>query len=435
MAVSVRALREALVGVVGAGGLLADPASLARYAVDGLLPAWVALPATVDEVGRLLAVAAEERLAVIPRGSGTLMGLGNPPSRADLVCDLSRLSGLVAYEPDDLTVTAQCGIPLEALSARLAERRQFLPLDPLKGMSRSAGGVLATNGSGPLRFRYGTARDLLLGVRFVQPNGTVTWGGARVVKSVTGYDIPKLMVGALGTLGILVEATLRLHPLPEAEATWLVTFSSPERAASLLERVLGSTLQPNRLEIVSGLGLGGQRDGSAMVAISFGSVPEAVRSQGERLAAMGRREGGHVTSADPEFWLRLGTTLAEAAIVLKIAALPSETAALCAEVRRLADGLGLSAAVIAEAGCGVVHVGMGGDLSPERWERHLVAPLRERVVPSGGSAVVERAPRQLKDRLDVWGPLEPGALTIMKRLKAEFDPLGILNPGRYVDRI
>ncbi|MBI4588773.1 MAG: FAD-binding oxidoreductase [Candidatus Rokubacteria bacterium] len=422
-------------GVVGPDRLLTDPSARGRCAVDGLVPAWVAFPAGVDEVSGLLAVATEERLAVVPRGSGALMDLGNPPRRLDLVIDLSRLAGLVAYEPDDLTVTVQCGMPLAALQERLGPRRQFLPLDPLEGMSRSVGGVIAANGSGPLRFRYGTARDLLLGVRFVQPDGTVTWGGSKVVKSVSGYDIPKLMVGSLGTLGILVEATLRLHPVPDAEATWLVTFSSRERAAAFLERVLDSPFQANRLEIVSLPVLGRGSSGGATVAISFGSVEEAVRSQGESVTAIARREGGRVATGDAGFWSRLGAPLAESDLVLKIATLSSETTALTGELERLAAGLGAAARVVGEAGNGLLHAGVTGNLTAEAWDNRVVAPLRERVTPAGGSVVVERAPRELKERLDVWGPVEAGVRAIMKRLKTEFDPRGVLNPGRFVGRI
>jgi glycolate oxidase FAD binding subunit len=256
-----------------------------------------------------------------------------------------------------------------------------------------------------------------------------------VVKSVTGYDIPKLLVGSLGTLGILVEATLRLHPLPEAEATWLATFATAEGARGFLARVLDGALQPNRLEILNGPVQGGRSDGSLTVAISFGSVADAVKSQGESATALAHREGGQLQPAEPGFWSRLGDALARAQVLLKIATLASETAALAGEVERLGLDLGMTTLVVGEAGNGVLHAGLAGPLVPERWGADLVARLRERVAAHGGSVVVERAPREVKDRLDVWGPLDPGVLAIMKRLKAEFDPLGVLNPGRFVDGI
>jgi len=429
--VSSHALTDALAGIVGKDRLLTDAASLASRAVDGALPAWIVRPESVDDVSRLLRLAAEERLAVAPRGSGTLMGLGNPPRRLDGVLDLAGLAAVVDYEPADLTTTVQCGIPLAALAPRLAAQRQFFPLDPLDGSSRSVGGVLATNASGPLRYRYGTPRDLLLGVRFVQADGTVTWGGARVVKSVTGYDVPKLMVGSLGTLGVLVEATLRLHPVPEAERTWVVTFATAERAAGLLAAILDSSLQPNRLQILSGTAAAG----GAAVAVSFGSVPEAVTAQGEDLVAIARGEGRRVVTAEGDFWSRPWGFLADATVVLKVAAPPSEAAALCGEIQRLATGIGIVAGILGEAGNGVLHVALTGTLSAAEWESRVIGALRARVAPAGGSVVVERAPREVKERLDVWGPVEPETLALMKRLKSEFDPLGTLNPGRYVDRI
>ncbi|MEK6667077.1 MAG: FAD-binding oxidoreductase [candidate division NC10 bacterium] len=434
MPVSSHALTDALAGIVGKDRLLTDSASLASCAVDGALPAWIVRPESVDDVSRLLRLAAEERLAVAPRGSGTLMGLGNPPRRLDGVLDLSGLAAVVDYEPADLTATVQCGIPLAALAPRLAAQRQFFPLDPLDGSSRSVGGVLATNASGPLRYRYGTPRDLLLGVRFVQADGTVTWGGARVVKSVTGYDVPKLMVGSLGTLGVLVEATLRLHPVPESEGTWVVTFPAAERAAGLLAAILDSSLQPNRLAILSGTAAA-RTAGAAALAVSFGSVPEAVTAQGEDLVQIARGEGGRAVAAEGDFWSRPWGFLAGAAVVLKVAAPPSEAAALCGKIQQLATGIGISAGILGEAGNGVLHVALTGTLSAAEWESRVIGALRARVAPAGGSVVVERAPREVKERLDVWGPVEPETLALMNRLKSEFDPLGTLNPGRYVDRI
>jgi len=390
-------------------------------------------------VSGLLRLASEEGLAVVPRGTGERMALGNLPARVDLVVDLSRLSELLEYEPDDLTVTVQAGITLEALAARLAVRRQFLPLDPLIGTPRTVGGVLAVNDAGPLRFRYGTARDLLLGVRFVQAGGTLTWGGAKVVKSVTGYDVPKLLVGSLGSLAILAELTLRLHPIPEAEGHWLVGFPSVERAGEFLATILDSSLQPSRLELLSGavltdLGLPPPR---AAVAVTVGSVPEAVRSQGDALADLARRHGagGHAPIA-ADLWPRLGRVLGtDGDVLLKVSTLPALTAGRLSLIEALATPLGVTTRMVAEAGNGVLRIRLGGRLSAEEWERGVVRPLRELVAPEGGSVVVEAAPRALKERLDVWGPIEPGALAIMKRLKAEFDPRGILNPGRFVDRI
>ncbi|MBI4562340.1 MAG: FAD-binding oxidoreductase [Candidatus Rokubacteria bacterium] len=436
MAVSAAALTELLAAIVGSEGLSTDPESLERYALDGAKPRWVARPTTVEELARLLSLASEEHLAVVPRGNGGRMGLGNLPARVDLVVELSRLSELVEYQPDDLTVTVQAGMTLQALATRLAPRRQFLPLDPLVGSARTVGGVMAVNDAGPLRLRYGTARDLLLGIRFVQADGTLTWGGAKVVKSVTGYDIPKLLVGSVGSLGVMAEMTLRLHPLPAAEGNWLVSFPTAERAGEFLALILDSSVQPSRLELLNGEALRelGLPASPAAVAVTAGSVVDAVRSQGEALIDLARRSGAEpCTPVNSSFWLGLGRVLsAEGDLVVKIATLPALTANRLALIEALASALGLRAWVVAEAGNGVLRSRLAGRLSVEAWEREAIVPLRERVAPEGGSVVVEAAPRALKERLDIWGPIDPGLLAIMKRLKAEFDPRGILNPGRFV---
>src|SRR6516162_606067 len=226
MSVAARSLGEAFAAIAGRDRVLDDPQSLAAAAIDGLIPKWIVRPTSVDQLGPMLALAGEARLAVVPRGGGNALELGNPPARLDVVLDLVGLDRVIEYNPDDLTITVQAGITAGALAARLAAHRQWLALDPPGSAARTVGGIAATNASGPLRGRYGTMRDLLLGVRFVQADGVLTWGGSKVVKSVSGYDVPKLMVGALGTLGVLAELTLRLHPTPPTERTWLVPVES-----------------------------------------------------------------------------------------------------------------------------------------------------------------------------------------------------------------
>src|SRR5262245_15285424 len=180
------AFAEALAEIVGAEHLDTDAEALAGHAIDGVVPRVAARPGSVQELSRLVALARAEGLAVAPRGSGSSLALGLPPRRLDLVVDLRRLDRVMEWVPDDMVATVEAGVTLGALAARLRGHRQRLPLDPPGAAARTIGGVLATGASGPLRFRYGGPRDLLLGVRFVQADGTVTWGGSRVVKSVSG---------------------------------------------------------------------------------------------------------------------------------------------------------------------------------------------------------------------------------------------------------
>ena len=433
MAVSAPALGDAIAAIVGGEHLTTAPSQLAAAAVDGVTPRWLARPGSLDEVGRVMALASAEGLAVAPRGTGSALDLGAPPLRLDAVLDLSRLAGILDYVPADMVATVQAGVTLETLGRELGKHGQMLALDPYGGGSRTVGGVLATNASGQRRFRYGTGRDLLLGARFVQADGTVTWGGSKVVKSVTGYDIPKLLTGSLGTLGVIAEATLRLHPVQPASGSWLFSFTSREAAAALVAAVLGGSLEPERLAWLNAGALErvGSEKAEAAVAVSVATVAEAVTSQGAELSSMASRLGARVSALDEGFWTRMGGALASSTVV-KLATEIRRLPFWAGEVERVTSGHGLTVSLVGEAGNGILRAALEGSVAPDTWAREIVAPLREALVGEGGSLVVERAPLDLKFAADVWGPIPTVALAVMRRLKAEFDPRGVLNPGRFV---
>ena len=429
MSVTTRSLTGALATIVGADGVRDDAATLAGAAVDGHTPRGVVAPATAQQLAQVLALARAEALAVVPRGSGGNLEQGGPPRRVDLVVDLRRLDAVVEHNPDDLTISVQAGMTAGALAARLARHRQALPLDPPGWSARTLGGIAATQASGPLRMRYGTMRDLLLGVRFVQADGVLTWGGAKVVKSVTGYDVPKLMVGALGTLGVLVELTLRLHPAPEAEGTWLATFRSAAQAEACVARLLGSTLQPNRLEMLDDRALAacGLAPAAAALAISIATVEPAVRAQAMGLADLVARDGGTLETTGPSVWSEYDRMLSAAGgVTLRIGTVPSRLAATFAEAR---SALG----TVAVAGC----AGLGAlrariETADVTVVARGIERLRAFVAPVDGGVVIERGPRALREAVDPWGPVPPPALAVMRAIKQEFDPGGGLNPGRFV---
>jgi len=433
MAVSSPALAEALAGLVGRAHVIDASDALDAHAVDGLRPRWVTRPARVEEVSGLLALARAEGLAVSARGSGAAVGLGNPPRRLDFVIDLVRLDAVTEYVAEDMVVSVEAGLTLGALARRLGGKGQMLPLDPIGGASRTIGGVLATNASGPLRFRHGTGRDLALGVRFVQADGTITWGGAKVVKSVTGYDVPKLLVGSLGTIGVIVGATLRVRPLPAASATWRIALPSRAVTESVLAALLDSGLEPDRVTLLNGAAgrACGHPDEQASLLVSFGSVCEAVESQSGALARLARAHGGEVEKQPESSWTRLDDAL-DAPVLLRLACEPKNVVFWLAELEQLAAGLGLHVSAVAQAGNGVLQAALIGTLPASRLDVALARPLREGLATEGGSLVIERAPAALKTALEVWGSIRQDSLTIMARLKHEFDPDGILNPGRFV---
>jgi len=436
MAVAARSIGEALVTIAGRDRVRDDAGSLDAATVDGLRPRWVVRPVSLDQLSRVVALAYDGGLAVVPRGAGSALELGHPPSRVDIVADLSGLDQMIEYNPDDLTITAQAGMSAGALAALLAPRRQWLPIDPPGIAARTLGGITATNASGPLRARFGGLRDLLLGVRFVQPDGVVTWGGAKVVKSVSGYDVPKLMVGALGTLGVLAELTLRLHPLPDTERSWLVTLERAQAAQEFVARLVDSPLQPSRIELFNDNALKLLRADLAGVgvAVSIGSVADAVREQGERLSTMATAAGAQIVPLPDGFWGRVDSAMAPPPgfTVLHVTSLTgrlADTADALEDIARAAA----PGAEVRLSGCaslGTFRVLVGGASDAEM--AAVTTRVRAWVGEVGGSAVVARGSVELRRAVDPWGLVDPGAFALMRALRDEFDPKRVLNPGRYV---
>ncbi len=421
-----------------------------QYAVDGLVPRRVERPKTVEEVAEALRQAAAASEAVIPWGAGTKQGLGNVPRAYDVALDLSALDQVLEYEPADLVVTVQAGIPLARLQARLAESGQFLALDPPYAGRATLGGTLATNASGPSRLLYGTARDLVLGLRVATTEGELVKSGGRVVKNVVGYDLNKMHVGGLGTLGVIVEATLKVHPLPAAEATVLATFRALQPAHGAAGRIARSALYPRAVELVrapletpDGLavpddGRSGEAPWRVLVwaAGSPATVDRQVRDATawchEAGAAEVRRLEGdehrRLWSAVREFGRDGGSGAASRPTLLKLTCRPSQLVELMPAVERLVPAGEGPPPMVAHAGSGVLYVALGS-LEPDQ-----LRPLVELAAARGGSAVVEQAPLDVRRVLDIWGPVR-GDFDLMQRLKQTFDPRGTLNPGRFVGRL
>jgi glycolate oxidase FAD binding subunit len=435
--------------IVGAEHVRTGPAA-APFAVDGLTPAVVASPGSEEEVSRLLAAAHELEAAVAPWGGGTKMGLGAPPRRLDLALSLARLNRAVEYEPADMTASFQAGMTLAAVQAHLGEKGQFVALDPPLANQATLGGILAANASGPRRLRYGTARDLVIAVRIVHADGTVTKGGAKVVKNVTGYDMNKLYIGSLGTLGVLTEVTFRLYPLPAAEETQLCAFRTPEAAGAAVAEILGSPLVPHAVELLSG----GAAEVAARAAgvpwaagqvglgVMIGSVPEAVRAQLHDVARFCRGAG---STADHSLTGAAHTACWDAirefpgrgaarSLVLKGSVPLTRVPELMSRGEGLAGQRHLACQAVAEAGSGIVRFSVDGAAAPAERVADYVETVRGVASELGGHLVVLEAPLPVKQRVDVWGPVGK-ALRLMQGLKAQFDPKGILNPGRFVGGI
>ena len=432
-------LGQALAEAVAPGTVVAGERAEART-VAGIAPRFVAEPTTVSGVSRVLALASAHGLGVVPVGGGARLAWGAPPRRLDVVVSLARLDRVLAHEAADLTLSVECGATLEVLDTVLRPHRQFIPLDPARPHASTIGGLIATGAAGPYRARYGTMRDLLLGLTVVKADGTVVKGGGRVVKNVTGYDIPKLHVGALGTLGVIVEAHLRLHPRPTEERSWVVGFASPEAALEAALAVRDTSVVLSRCQLVTAgalRALGEPEPPGAALGITIGSVPEAVRSQGERVAEICGRAGGpaiEIPQADA-WWRRIAdvtwpegpaTTLS-----VRIGTRPSDVVKAL-RVLEAIQPAGSALRATSDVATGVLLVAV----APVEARRvgDVVARVREGLTPLEGTCVVEHAPPDALPGLDVWGVVG-GGLEPMRRLKQELDPAGILNPGRYVGGI
>jgi glycolate oxidase FAD binding subunit len=424
---------------VAPGMLLSGEPARART-VGGLAPRFVAEPTTVIGVSRVLAVASDHRLAVVPAGAGARLGWGAPPRRLDIVLSLARLDRVLAHEPEDLTLSVQCGARLDALDASLRPHRQFIPLDPARPETSTVGGLIATGAAGPYRARYGTMRDLLVGLTVVRANGTIVKGGGRVVKNVTGYDIPKLHVGALGTLGVVVEAHLRLHPRPAEERTWVFAFSSVEAALETALEIRDTTVVLSRCQLLTAGALratGETAPPEAALAVTIGSVAEAVRAQGARVADICGRAGSAASEVpEADRWWRSVSEVTwpehpATDLSLRIGARPTDVAKALHAVEAIKPAT-TNLRGTADVATGVLHAA----LSPV--DAHsvggILARVREGLAALDGTCVVEHAPPEAAPGLDVWGEVGP-ALEAMRRLKGELDPAGILNPGRYVGGI
>ncbi|MCC6314647.1 MAG: FAD-binding oxidoreductase, partial [Thermomicrobiales bacterium] len=241
-----------------------DGAALLRQAdfdpnlsIDGLVPGGVIAPETAEEVAAILAECRNRQVATVPVGGGTALALGNLPERVDLALSTRRLGGIIDYEPTDLVLSVGAGARLGDVRAVLAERGQRLPIDPPGGDEATIGGLIATGLAGPSRLGHGTLRDLLIGIAVAHPSGTVTRAGGMVVKNVSGFDLPRVYHGSLGTLGVIVSANFKVLPLPRHDRTLLTSFDGLSSALAAGRRIAESRVRPAALEVMRGPGAWG----------------------------------------------------------------------------------------------------------------------------------------------------------------------------------
>jgi glycolate oxidase FAD binding subunit len=377
-------------------------------------------PASTDETAAVMRLCSEHTLVVTPRGGGTKLGWGNPVS-PQVILDTRRLSGVREHSWQDLTATVGAGTPWAAMRKALADHSQCVALDPLFRTPATVGGIIATNDSGSLRMRYGSLRDLVIGMTIVLADGTIARSGGKVVKNVAGYDLPKLLTGSFGTLGIITEATFRLHPVHPHSETWTIRSGDVHSLASLQQKLFAAAMSIESLQMRND-------DEGFALDVRFASLPEVLREHEQRLRQLC---GALVLSkAEDDVWLARESLFENPdATILKITALPSKMSAILQGFQSLSANR-INAACVADA-VGIVTVAL---IAPPAQNAAVIDDLRARLRGDGGMVVILRPSSNLSEDIDRWGG-SPPAIEVMRAVKREFDPDRLLNPGKFVGGI
>jgi len=380
-------------------------------------------PADEQQIAEVLRFANANGLAVMPRGGGTKIGWGNAVAPG-IELSTTRMREVREHAWQDMTCTVQSGCTWAAMQDQLRGHGQTVALDPLWPERATVGGIVACNDSGALRLKYGSLRDLIIGMTLVLADGTIAKSGGKVVKNVAGYDIHKLLTGSFGTLGIITEVNFRLHPLEEHARTWTASLpagsSGVEQFREPLRALMSSQLVPSSVQV--------RASRECSIDVRIAGVPECLDEYGARVAEI---FGGFTLRESEESAWAARQHLFERPdpMVLKVSVLPDEICAVSAEMLQW-NSVPTEIGIVAQTtGLMMVYVTSAPEIALSFLDR-----VRDRVDPIGGSAVVLRAPDQLRGKVDVWGP-DRGAVPLMREIKRRFDPNRILNPGRFVGNI
>ena len=442
--------------VVGDANVRTEPSLRSEFGVDEVVPAVVARPENAEQAAEIVKIALEEKLAVIPCGVRTSIGMGMPPSRYDVALDMTRVRGIEHYDPGDLTISVNAGTPLKELATILAEKNQFLPLAVPFFENATVGGTIASGLDSPLRHFYGTARDFVLGAEFVDGTGALAKSGGRVVKNVTGYDFHKLLNGTLGSLAVITRINFRTFPLHPVRRGFLASFADETGALAFVKELSATPLTPALVEVLSpefsrlflaekspvaSLRLGLQ---AWTVCVGFEGSSEVCERYGRDLSRLARstRTQDAITVLDAQF-LSLLEILREApalmsgaaaqSVVFRFATLPARLPDLLRALRSFAVSSWTPSAALIRSGS-IVYLA----LLPREVDESTLKQIAY-FWKSAGSlraqfefiASILFCPTKWKSELDVWAHVS-GSMDLQRRVKNAFDPSGIFAPGRFV---
>jgi glycolate oxidase FAD binding subunit len=406
---------------------------LVNIASDSLPPYFLS-PHNSNAFSQILKLAAQNRWRILPCGSGSKISWGGLARDIQAIVSTQHLNNIIEHAIGDFTVTVEAGMKLADLQRILCQNRQFLPLDPSYPQSATIGGIIATADAGRWRQRYGGVRDLLLGISFLRADGEMAKAGGRVVKNVAGYDLMKLFAGSYGTLGIITQATFRLYPLPEASGSIVLT-GKADNITQAADRIRNSSLTPTAAELISAsfaqhLGIGD----NPSVLLRFQSITASIDAQIKQSTQLARELNlqtcNYRDDMEEKLWQQLTETIFNSSqkekITCKIGIIPTATVDLLTAVDRLSS---TQKYISINLSSGLGKLYLSGETSIKE-----LGKLRSFCQENRGFLTLLEASVSLKQNFDPWG-YTGNSLSIMQKIKQQFDPKNILSPDSFVGGI
>lgn len=438
---------DQLKNIVGENAIIAGGEQLAEYGIAGKMPLSLVFPTTVEQISKIMKLARRLKKTIAIFGNNSQCNFGAAIEPFDLALSLHRMNKILSHEVADLTVTVEAGLNLATLQKSLKSKKQFLPLDPILFEHRTLGGIVAANSAGPLRFTYGVCRDLVLGMKVVLPDGAVIRVGGKTVKNVAGYDLSKMFIGAMGTLGVITELTFKLFPLPGASQTMVAGFDSFEKIPAIFRKLHSSKLVIHRCEYVNHTFVQ-QRMGDTIkffaphyFIVTIMGHPAMVATTAQKLHDL-LHDAGTMRIQDfdgkneTKFWDRINQGYGkDTRLHLQLSVPRSHLNNVVTFVETISSEQQSPIAIQSHAGNGIIDLLWHGAIDEsldriENWKA-TIRSLRQLVENYGGSLIVCHAPLELRRPELIWG--EPGKrFSLMNSIKTKYDPHQIIAAGRFV---